>query len=45
MRVVLCKIETSPRERITARAMQADLRLPEYAVDPAHVCPDWACRG
>ncbi|WP_296443201.1 TylF/MycF/NovP-related O-methyltransferase [Rhodoferax sp. UBA5149] len=38
MRVVLRKTETTPRERNTARAMQADLRLPEDAVDPAQVC-------
>jgi hypothetical protein len=37
MRVVLCKTPTSPRERTTARTMQADLRLPEDAVDPADV--------
>lgn len=42
MRVVLCKTETSLRERTTARTMQADLRLPEDAVDPAH---DWIYRG
>ena len=40
MRVLLRKVETSPRERTTARAFQADLRLPEDAVDDALVyCP------
>lgn len=34
MRVVLRKIPTTPRERTTARTMQADLRLPEDAIDP-----------
>jgi SAM-dependent methyltransferase len=37
MRVVLCKIETSPRERTIARTMQADLRLPEDAIDLAQI--------
>jgi hypothetical protein len=37
MRVVLRKIETSLRERTTARAMQPELRLPEDEVDTAHV--------
>jgi SAM-dependent methyltransferase len=38
MRVVLSKTPTSPRERTTARTMQAELRLPDDAVDPAHDC-------
>ncbi len=37
MRVVLCKIETSPKERTIARTMQADLRLPEDPVGPAKI--------
>lgn len=37
MRVVLRKTVTSPRERTTARAMQADLRLPDDVVDVAHM--------
>ena len=36
MRVSLRKTETSVRERTTARAMQADPRLPDDAVAPAH---------
>lgn len=39
MRVVLHKVVTSPRERTTARAMQADLRLPDDAVPEASVSP------
>ena len=36
MRVLLRKVETSPRERTTARALQADLRVPDDAVPAAH---------
>ena len=32
MKLVLRKVETTPRERTTARAFQADLRLPDDAV-------------
>ena len=39
MRVVLHKVVTSPRERTTARAMQADLRLPDDAVPEASFSP------
>ena len=35
-RVVLHKVETSLRERTTARALQFELRLPEDEVDTAH---------
>jgi SAM-dependent methyltransferase len=37
MRMVLRKVETTPKERTTARTMQADLRLPDDAVEPRHV--------
>ena len=34
MKLVLRKVETTPRERTTARALQADLRLPDDEVLP-----------
>ena len=37
MRMVLRKVETTSKERTTARTMQADLRLPQDEVEPQHV--------
>lgn len=37
MRLVLRKVETTPKERTTARTMQSDLRLPADAVAPEQV--------
>jgi SAM-dependent methyltransferase len=37
MRLVLRKVATTDAERTTARTMQSDLRLPDDAVDAAHV--------
>jgi SAM-dependent methyltransferase len=42
MRLLLCKTETSPRERTTARAMQAGLGLPDDAVAPSMLYPSQA---
>lgn len=38
MRVIMNKTPTSPRERTIARTMQAELRLPDDAVDAAYDC-------
>jgi len=37
MRLMLRKVETSPKERTTARTFQADLRLPDDAVESRHM--------
>ncbi len=43
MQVVLHKVVTTPRERTTARTMQADLRLPDDTLPEATYCsPDTA---
>ena len=37
MRVVLKKVNTTLKERTIARTLQADLRLPDDAVEPGHL--------